>query len=495
MTEVHIQDVGPITDLRIPLPDGGGIVRLVGRNGAGKTKALEAAESLLGADRRLDARDGKKRGEVDGFGVTLKIGRSTRRTGDAEVTSLEGRLDLAELVDPGLKSPAAADAKRIKALVAITGVTADRSLFYDITGGKGVFDKLIPPQDGMDLLGLAGHVKRCLELHARAAEGNAQNEKGKAQACREAAEGVPTDVEKNSAALHGKVEACLKKQAAIEGQEKLADKDKERQQEAERRFNELTDVGSGPTVVDVDAQFKEAERSKLEFEEKVAELENAVQKARMQSITAGHLFREATALLKAARDRDHVLDELKRTIGKAVILSPGPAALEDAADLLSIAQQNVEHGTRARDAIASKQNAKGHDAARLNYSQTAERLRNSAAAVDGVLSDAIDCESLRVEGGRLITDTVRGTTPFAELSHGERWKLAIDLALTRLAHGGIVLSNALLVIPQSAWEGLDPEARSAVHQHAVKRQVAILTAEPASGELEARVYQDTTSQM
>ncbi len=102
MSTIELTNIGPIEHLVIPVPERGGLCVLRGRNGRGKTKALEAVESALTGRGKLDVRDGALRGEVEAFGVTLKIGRSTRRTGELEVQSLDGRLSPAELVDPGL---------------------------------------------------------------------------------------------------------------------------------------------------------------------------------------------------------------------------------------------------------------------------------------------------------------------------------------------------------------------------------------------------------
>ena len=73
-------------------------------------------------------------------------------------------------------------------------------------------------------------------------------------------------------------------------------------------------------------------------------------------------------------------------------------------------------------------------------------------------------------GFRLVLDTRRGATYFADLSHGERWKLAIDIALDALGDRGV------LVIPQESWEGCDNVARGEIAMHARTRGVVVLTA-------------------
>ena len=110
-----------------------------GRNGVGKTKTLEAIDALVSGRGKVSVKDGALRGEVQGLGVKLTVARSTRRSGELEVVSLEGRLSVADLIDPGLVSPEAADAKRIKALVQLSGQKPDMALFHGLVGGQDEF--------------------------------------------------------------------------------------------------------------------------------------------------------------------------------------------------------------------------------------------------------------------------------------------------------------------------------------------------------------------
>ena len=68
---------------------------------------------------------------------------------------------------------------------------------------------------------------------------------------------------------------------------------------------------------------------------------------------------------------------------------------------------------------------------------------------------------------------------FGELSHGERWKAAIDVCVSSVGN------KALIVIPQEAWEGIDPANRTELADHAKSNHVTILTAECGDGEIEA----------
>ena len=108
------------------------------------------------------------------------------------------------------------------------------------------------------------------------------------------------------------------------------------------------------------------------------------------------------------------------------------------------------------------------------YAEEAKDLREKAKQTDEVLSEIVgeipSCP-LRVIDGRLVTDTERGATFYSDLSAGERWRIALDIAIQAVGTGG------LLVIPQEAWEGLDPANRAAIDAQAKGAQVVVLTAE------------------
>ena len=80
--KITLENVGPIERLSIPLPEAG-VVVLRGRNGVGKSHALQAVDSLVGGRGRPPCRDGARRAVVEGFGARITISRSLRRTGEA----------------------------------------------------------------------------------------------------------------------------------------------------------------------------------------------------------------------------------------------------------------------------------------------------------------------------------------------------------------------------------------------------------------------------
>ena len=118
------------------------------------------------------------------------------------------------------------------------------------------------------------------------------------------------------------------------------------------------------------------------------------------------------------------------------------------------------------------------------HAQEAIDLRAKAKQTDEVLSEIVSTLSgcpLTVIEGRLSTQTKRGPTFYADLSMGERWRIALEIAIAAVGEGG------LLVIPQEAWEGLDPQNREAIAKQAKAARVVILTAECYDSELSAEM--------
>ncbi|KKM99272.1 hypothetical protein LCGC14_1149470 [marine sediment metagenome] len=109
----------------------------------------------------------------------------------------------------------------------------------------------------------------------------------------------------------------------------------------------------------------------------------------------------------------------------------------------------------------------------------AERLRAAAKATDAVLSNALAVTGcpLRVEAERLVVTTDRGPSTFyADLSQGERSRIAVDLAIEAVGEGG------LIPLVQEFWEGLDPKNQRAIATAAREADVSILTAKATDGE-------------
>lgn len=472
---IELENVGPIEALRIPLPPNGGVVVLSGRNGAGKSTALEATASALRGKGQIPLRDGTLKGRVEVAGATIRIGKSTRRAGEAEVEHLEGRFSVADLVDPGIKAPEAADAKRIKALVTLAGVKPTPELFAEVFGEDA--EQLPVDTYGDDLVAAADKAKRFWEEKARSAERLADTAIAKVAALRSQIEDVDLEAETDAEVLSQAHQQAVVHLATLRERNQAAAKLYEQQEQARRWFAEHDSA----QAVSIEAMESELDHLQSHLEmttAKIAELEeerrcaaNAVARTR-NSIAAAKQYAEEVASIQALLDRE--------------IDQPTEEELAEAHKAVQEATRAIEQAAMTRKAAEKAAAADEHEAEHRVQTAWANEYRALARDTDELLARSIQSDALKIKDGRLITTTGRGETYFSDLSDGERWKIALDIAADQVGE------NGLLVIEQKAWEGLDFDNRIAVARHAVNRNVTILTAEAsrggASGELTATVY-------
>ncbi|RMF88081.1 MAG: hypothetical protein D6741_19670, partial [Planctomycetota bacterium] len=176
--------------------------------------------------------------------------------------------------------------------------------------------------------------------------------------------------------------------------------------------------------------------------------------------------------LEHARTIQSQIEQLESVVGEVPEAVP-PETLEAARQAVEEARRRHEAAIGSERARQLAAQAKEHREAADDSRRVAESLRNSAHATDDVLSDLVGrvTSRLRVEEGRLVCDTDRGAEPFSELSPGERWRIALEIAAEQVGEGGLV------TVPQEAWEALDPVNRAEVAEIARSVGVVILTAE------------------
>lgn len=484
MSSVLIENVGAIDRLTIPVPDGGGVVVLRGPNGIGKTTALDGVSALVNGGKPPGLRDGAKRGVIEGLGARITVGLSSRRSGEIEVRSLEGRLDVSDIVDPGIASVEAADARRIRALVAVSGVSASSETFADLVpGGADEIEANVPEKvlGSGDVLEIAGSVKRLLESRARQIETQAENTEGKAKTLAAQAGEVDADQVTDPAKLQSDFEDAVRRQQEIETAAAAWCKAQATVTECEAGLfapaEALDDVdvlyARSRTLV---AEFTRHQATLEDLEKQVATVRDLIQQARNDI----RLVDEQIAAAK--RDRERV-SALRKMLDEAkAVPAVEPNQIEAARLCVDMAREAIEKGALLRAAVEKKQQATAAFAEVSNLRRQAEKLRASAAGTDGILSDLVAKLgvplSVKVVDGRtrLVTETDRGLIPFADLSAGERWRVALDIAIEAVGVRG------LLVIRQEAWEGLDPANRAEIAAHCQKRGAVLLTAEADGGE-------------
>lgn len=479
--EIHAENLGPITDLTFKL-ESHGVTVLKAPNGSGKSILLESVQAAARGKGKLPLRDRTKRGKVEAFGAKVTIGGTCRHTGEFEVANLEGRFDLASLVDPGLKTVAAADAQRIKALISLTDVKADPGLFKAHEAFKD-FDEVVvlDSLETDDLCEMARRVKADYDDKARAKEKEGDTFDGKAAGLDPSSEIDLTqedneevlrlrydDARDNKTRMDERVSSYLRTcDIRVNAEKELAEL-----KQPENSVEEL-EANRAHISAAYDSEEQEIVKLQVQIEDLRKQLESsyAEQEKRKSAVTL------INSQINEAKTYESTKAALQRTIDSTKgVENPSEEDLADAKRKLEEAARAMEAGALVRKAKEDQSRAAQNRTAAKIARSTAQRYRDAGRSTDEVLSAAIQCASLRVESdgasARLVTDTDRGKgIPYHDLSQGERWKIAIDLGADQVGEDG------LLVIPQEAWESLDGHNRVLVHEHAKARKVYILTAE------------------
>lgn len=488
MQTIELENIGPVGHVSIPCPEGGGLIILHSDNGKGKSKTLDAIESALTGKGSLTVKDGELNGHIDAFGVTITVARSTRRKGELTVESLSGRLSLGDLIDPGLKSPEAADAKRIKALCALAGAKADAALFHGLVGGQANFDRLVSSEAAKtdDLILMADRIKRSLEAKARDAEDAAEKAEGKAAGGIAATANVDVEKESHSGTLQASHEKAVREESRLKTQWESHAKAMKAARLAKDQLEDAEASYSGPSIADATEGQLNAEAVEKNCEAAVRRAEEALRLAKTDHETARNNLAHCIAVRKSAEQHESMVRQWRDQIAASIPEAPSAEALEAAAAAVSKARQALEDGALIRQAIATLAEVDKAKEEAKKQRNAAAMLREAAKGTDEVLSGVVSKlgTPLRVEAGRLITTTERGKTFFDDLSAGQRAKIAVDIGIDAAG------DNAVIVFPQEKFEGLSPRNRRMVAERARERGALIITAVATDDEeLTAEVFE------
>jgi energy-coupling factor transporter ATP-binding protein EcfA2 len=487
--QVTITDIGPITDFSFAVPEEGGVVVLRGRMGAGKTTALEALNVLAGRPADVAHRDGAAAGQVNGFGATLKVGRRATRAGELEVASLEGRFSVLDLVDPKIKEPGAADAKRIKALVQLAGgAGADPSLFYKLLGSQEELQKYVSPKTLAtdDLVTLAARIKRDLEEKARHYKEEAERESIAAESDRQATVGVNMYALDNEAGLAADYEFSLQEESILKTQARAALDAQYRAEEAGKALAEVEKTYTGIGVALAEVNLDMASQEEIDCAVLVRDAEAALARAQAQHLEAKQKQEIASEALRSAHAHENTIAKWRETLAAKLPPLVTDEQLAAAAADVKSAKDAMLLGQTVRDAKQRYARANEHAEKAADYRTKEDRLRIAAQGTDDVLSGVVarlGCP-LSVSHGRLVTPTKRSDTElFSDLSRGQQWTLVIQIAIKAVGRGG------LLVIDQEGWEGIDPEHKELIANLLKGSGVVLITAHCDVGELRAETVQ------
>ena len=437
-TTIELKDVGPIERLTVPLPEGGGITVFRGRNDSGKSLSIGATERLCGGDVKLSQRDGaEEQGCVAGLGMTFSIGRTTRGKGELQATSIAGKLNIGELIDPGVKDPMAADRARTKALCRLMGVVANPEKFHDALGGAGAFVTIVDPDTSKvdDIVEMQRLIKRDCDTAARTEEDAAEQEAGKAAALRESTEGVDLTGEDDAEKLQAELEAAIKAESALIERDEAADKLAEAAHTAATQLAEAVKSYTGPTVKDALAAQELA----------VGELKVAatnLEAAQIAHNEARQRLDKVSIQTNSAHDHHVAITGWRQTIDSVRGDRPTSDDINAAKHDVYNAREAVERGTRIRDAKKRTAEIETHKGKSQLHREMAVSLRKAGKATEKVLAKVVEADTLTLKAGRWMTEHPdRGQVPYHERSRGTKAAIALDLA------GDIERGGAVITVP------------------------------------------------
>jgi DNA repair protein RecN (Recombination protein N) len=512
METITIRDVGPVTEARLAIQPG--IVVITGANEVGKSTCIAATSALAGNDdAELAVRDGAKHGLVEGLGTVLTIGKRQVRTGELDVDSIEDRLDLAALVDPGLKKPDARNRKRIHALISLTGAKLTVQDFATILP-DAMREELVATDSSDDPVELAGLIKRRMEGKAREHEKKADTHQGRAAALRERLKDVDFAVEHDQAKLQAALLAATKEQSRLAEQARQAKASAASIEQAKQKIGELESTGLAKVTAaekqqkEASDRFEEAVRVRLQMadtlnaqeavvgkireqlaaeEAKAAELQVAWKSKCADEREAKSMLDVATESVEGQRSRLGDLEQLRQLAASQAPDGPDPADLAAAQDAIEQTTAALEEGARIRGLLADRQIMTDANRAAAEHTHQAEIFRAAARATDTVLSNAVDCETLKVIEGELTYVEGKRSEVFDRLSDGKRWTVAIT-EISRAIRKHRKQKLCVLPIQQTAFEGMDDANRELVNKAAIENAVCIVTAEHGPGPLSSKLW-------
>ncbi len=474
MGTVTIKNVQAIGYISFDLPVGQGGVRLFrGENGAGKTTSLNCLNALLGQKVNLSPSDGAPKGEISGLGVVKTIGKVVRSQGEASVPTFEGRFNFSDLVEPSVKDPAARNKSRIRALVGLTAKQASVADFYEVFGGQAEFERLIIDDEGeldgmTDVLELADWLKRKLQAQARLREVQLESAEMHWQNAVEMSKGHKPDAPPESVAgLAAKYsEAKNAHQRALQAIEQH-DRDVAQNVRVEELLAKHEERKPARAPAELIEQLKSTKAT-------VADLEKRLEVARASVAKLQANFDAAVQWENQRLEIEETRVEIKQCLEDPVPLAAAEAAALAALESAEETKQRWEAAVKARK-YAEEIKAKRSEA---------EKMRTLANRTNEVVTTLLPKGPLQVRDGVLSVHHAKRNAwvPYDELSTGERWEAALDVAIPVIGEDGV------LPCSQEAWQGLDEPSRKHVAKVCQANKVWLISAEVGDGDLTVTEY-------
>jgi hypothetical protein len=494
---IVIQNVGPISRLEIPIPEGGGVVVLRGECGQGKSHAIKSVAALRdnGARNELRPTDGWPSGSVEGLGVTVRLGRRNTARGELVCESLDSGVDPSVLVDPGIKDPVKADSRRLATLVQLAAiqVPTERWVQQCDRFADSIAVKDLVSDNPVET---ADRIRRRLHEFALSQEKIGESQVGEAATLAKSVADVDVKSDCDPVAQAAMIDAAntalaeaKAKQAAFStaAQAYSAAKAKLADTKAGLMSVEMCEGHLALAIVTHERAWSELSSvsSQLQsLERQVEAMRGIVQSAQSDADRKAQAIKDAEHNLQTARAQHADIAELEKLVRAQL---PDHVPDEVIADLFAKRSQALEAAKQGEVVRRAKETLAKAEALAKKGNDTlaeAEAVRIIARSTDQVLEQALvdaGYDTIRVLDGRLCVISERGHEPVSELSTGERWELALDIAARSLPSGG------LLSVHQEGWQALDPSLRSRVAAMAKARGLVIVTAQVDAGQLRAEV--------
>lgn len=481
--EIVARNVAGIEELRLPAPREGGVVRIVGANGSGKSHLLRALQAQqTGKAKGIPVRDGQSHASVEGLGTRLVIAARTTLSGELEVEHLGG-LDPSAVVAPGIEKPEAADLERIRQLAALAQPEVREGDFRELVGDDDLFVEVVRREslEKGDLPAVAAAVKRDMEAAARRFEGIAGDLQAQARGL---TTGLPADLPEDPIDRQATGRALEERLAALSALRSRAQAMEEALGAAEAAREALAtfgDIGTKTDLALVRAEDVAAERRVREAEERLAELRSEREAARTLLLATQQNVERRQALQKAVDAADG-LQRVDEAAVREAELAYGRA--REAAEQAAVVEAAQGRRAQARATIAKAARAQ----------ELGERMRVAARGCEEVLVRALSAvcpEGLSIEGGRLYCEhATRGRILFSELSDGEAYRLMIPAYARALRlRAGENAPCVLVMGTQAAWQELQPAAQRAIVEVAREQRVLVYVAEAEDGPIRAEVLE------
>jgi len=492
---ISVENLGPIEHFEFS-GSKPGVTVFSGPNGVGKSIFQKAIQAAARGKGKVPLRDQTAHGSVEAFGATITIGANCRHTGAFEVLSLDGRFNLADLVDPRIDTPALADAARFKALVSLTGVPASPNLFRNHESFRETFDAVVDPESITtdDLVEMARKVKKNYDESALSQERAAIRENAQAVALIPPKD-LDLTAESDAKVLQAERDAARDVVTQLSAQTDNAIRDKQRVKEANALLEELQHEELTTEKETLDAAILAANEEYAANQSKIEELRKQAVALQARNKALLETSTNAAAKLEGIARQLELVQKATEAVKLAVTQPPTDEETEEAAARLTEATAAVERGTLIRTARENEAKAAAHRKAAKVATETAVKYRDAAKATDEVLSASIKCKYLRVQSdgknARLVTDTERGpNTLYHDLSDGQKYTIAVKIGADAVGEDG------LLTVDQIGWEGIDADNRISLDRDAKEHKVHVWVLEAsrvpgAPRQIVAKPFDDT----